>query len=103
MKEYTETLLKHIPEEDGYYVYVLLCENHSLYCGWTTNIKKRFALHKSGKGAKYTRMHPPIGVFYYEKLQSKEEALKREYAIKHLTRKEKLALQNPTSVSIQDV
>lgn len=45
-------LLEELPKEDGYYVYLLYCKNHSLYCGWTKNIKKRLLEHQKGKGAK---------------------------------------------------
>lgn len=93
MKDLKPYLLKEFPDEDGNYVYLLLCENNSLYCGWTTNLKKRYEKHANGTGAKYTRMHRPIGIFYYESFENAIYAQKREYAIKRMTHKEKCALR----------
>ena len=74
------------------YVYILKCGDGSLYTGWTNDIKKRFAAHCAGKGAKYTRSRLPVELVYWESFSNKSSALKREYAIKQCTRKEKLAL-----------
>lgn len=74
------------------YTYILECNDHTLYTGWTNNIKKRLQDHNSGKGAKYTRPRLPVYLVYYETFKTKEEAMKREYEIKHLSRKEKLQL-----------
>lgn len=71
------------------YVYVIKCKDNTLYTGWTNNLKKRFEAHCSGKGAKYTRGRGPLELVYYEEFEEKTEAMKREYAIKHLTRIEK--------------
>lgn len=75
-----------------FYVYLLKCIDGSLYCGYTTDVKKRFDKHKSGKGAKYTRSHPPLEIVYVEEFADKSSALKREREIKAMTRsrKEKL-------------
>ena len=69
------------------YVYILRCNDDSLYTGWTNNLEKRIKAHSDGKGAKYTRARVPFEVF-----EDKIEAMKREYAIKQLKRKEKLEL-----------
>lgn len=82
-----------IPEENGYYVYLILCENNSLYCGWTTNLIKRFQVHKSGKGAKYTRAHKPIEIYYYESFNNEKDARKREVQIKKMNHNEKINLK----------
>lgn len=82
-----------LPKESGYYVYLLRCEDQSLYCGWTTDLKKRYEKHKAGKGAKYTKAHKPIEVFYFEEHPDASSARKREYEIKQLSRNEKLKLQ----------
>ena len=74
------------------YTYLLRCKDDSLYCGWTTNLKKRLASHNAGKGAKYTRSRHPVTLVYFEEFDTKEEAMSREYAIKQLSRKEKLEL-----------
>jgi putative endonuclease len=75
-----------------YYVYVILCEGNSLYTGYTKNLKRRFRLHTRGKGARYTRMHKPKELIYFEKHSSRAEAMKREKRIKRLNHKQKLAL-----------
>ena len=75
-----------------FYVYILRCADDSLYCGYTTDVEKRFEKHKSGKGAKYTRSHLPLEIVYIEEFENKSDALKRECEIKSMTRlqKEKL-------------
>lgn len=76
-----------------HYVYILLTEKGTLYCGYTDNVERRFKEHLSGKGAKYTRAFKPIKIVYTRKFLSKSEALKEEYRIKNkMTRKEKLKL-----------
>ena len=74
------------------YTYILKCNDGSFYTGWTNDIEKRVADHNEGRGAKYTRGRTPVELVYYETFQTKEEAMKREYAIKHLSKlqKEKL-------------
>ena len=74
------------------YVYILKCKDDSLYTGWTNNLDKRIKAHAEGKGAKYTKARLPIELVYFEEYQDKREAMKREYAIKQLKRKEKLEL-----------
>ena len=71
------------------YTYMLQCRDGSLYTGWTTNLDKRVALHNSGKGAKNTRARLPGELVYYEMFKTKEEAMRREWEIKQLTRKQK--------------
>ena len=74
------------------YVYILRCSDNSLYTGWTNNLEKRLKVHASGKGAKYTKARLPIELVYFEEFEDKIEAMRREYVIKQLTRKEKLIL-----------
>ena len=76
----------------SYFVYMVRCGDGSLYTGWTTDIETRVAGHNAGKGAKYTRSRLPVELIYSEKLTSKEDAMKREYAIKKLSRREKMNL-----------
>ena len=83
-----------IPYEDGFYVYLLRCCDESLYCGWTTNLRKRFYDHVMKNGAKYTKAHRPLELYYFESCEDAASARKREYAIKQLSRREKLALRN---------
>lgn len=74
------------------YVYILRCSDDSLYTGWTNNLEKRLKAHSAGKGAKYTKARLPVELVYYEEFEDKIEAMKREYEIKQLSRKEKLKL-----------
>lgn len=71
------------------YTYILKCRDGSLYTGWTNDLDKRLKAHNSGKGSKYTRVRRPVELIYYEEFKTKEEAMKREYAIKHMKREEK--------------
>lgn len=73
-------------------VYILECGDSTLYTGITNDIGKRIKAHNEGKGAKYTRSHLPVRLVYKEECEDKSSALKRELAIKALTREEKLAL-----------
>lgn len=73
-------------------VYMLCCGDGSLYTGWTNNIEKRLATHQAGKGGKYTRSRLPVQLVYLEECASKQEAMRREWQIKQLTREEKLIL-----------
>lgn len=75
-----------------WYVYMLACADGSLYTGTATDVDRRFAAHKSGRGAKYTRAHPPVAVVYREACGDKGAALRREAAIKKLPRTKKLEL-----------
>ncbi|MBV7272393.1 GIY-YIG nuclease family protein [Clostridiaceae bacterium UIB06] len=74
------------------YVYILRCADGSLYTGYTNDLKKRLKTHNSGKGAKYTRCRLPLELAYYETYETKNEAMKREYSIKQLSRPNKLRL-----------
>lgn len=76
----------------GWYVYMLRCADGSLYTGVTTDVARRFAEHKSGRGARYTRAHPPEEVVYREACADRGAALRREAAIKKLPRAEKQRL-----------
>lgn len=71
------------------YTYILECSDGTLYTGWTNNLEKRLRDHNEGNGAKYTKARRPVVLVYYEAFETKEEAMRREYAIKHMTRREK--------------
>ena len=75
-----------------HYVYILNCADGTFYTGWTTDLARRIAAHNSGAGAKYTRTRRPVTLLYHETFETKEEALRREYAIKQLPREKKLQL-----------
>lgn len=76
------------------YVYILECSDKTLYTGWTNNLHKRIEVHSKGKGAKYTRCRLPVKLVYFEEYDDKVSAQKREYAIKQLSRIQKLDLIN---------
>lgn len=71
------------------YTYIVRCSDGTLYTGWTNDLKKRIKDHNEGRGAKYTRARRPVVLAYYEEFDTKEEAMSREWAIKHMTRREK--------------
>jgi len=75
-----------------FFVYILRCNDNTLYTGWTTDLNRRLKCHNSGKGAKYTRCRLPVEIVHYENLPDKSSALKRECEIKKLSRSEKLIL-----------
>ena len=73
-------------------VYVLECADGTLYTGCTSSINDRINRHNAGKGAKYTRGRLPVELVYLEKVGQHGDALRRERAIKKLSRKAKLRL-----------
>ncbi len=75
-----------------YHVYIFKCHDGTLYTGSTNDLQKRLETHNLGKGAKYTRGRLPVKLVYSESFTTKGEALKREIALKSLSRKEKLLL-----------
>ena len=74
------------------YTYLLRCADGSLYCGWTNDLDKRLAAHNSGTASKYTRSRLPVKLVYAERHDTKQEAMSREYRIKHMPRDKKLEL-----------
>lgn len=75
-----------------WWVYILRCRDGTLYTGITDDVERRLKAHNSGKGAKYTRGRGPVEMVYREQHLNKSAALKREIAIKKLSREEKLTL-----------
>ncbi len=76
----------------AYWLYILRCGDGTLYTGTTDDVERRLAAHRSGKGAKYTRGRGPLEVVYREACADRSAALKREWAVKQLSREEKLKL-----------
>lgn len=72
--------------------YLLLCADNTLYCGITNDLTRRVNQHNTGRGAKYTRGRGPVKVLKFWVFDTKSEALKFEYAVKKLSRDEKLRL-----------
>lgn len=71
------------------YTYILKCADGTLYCGWTNQLEARVKAHNEGRGAKYTKGRGPVSLVYYEEFETREEAMRREAAIKKLSRREK--------------
>lgn len=71
------------------YTYIVSCRDGSLYTGWTKDLERRVKAHNEGKGAKYTKSRRPVKLVYYEEFETKKEAMRREYEIKQLSRREK--------------
>ena len=78
--------------QNMYYLYLIQCEDGSIYTGITTDLKRRFKEHSDKVGGHYTRAHKVEKILYAEKYPTRSEALKREMEIKKLRRKEKLKL-----------
>jgi len=76
----------------AYYCYILKCVNGAFYTGSTQDPAKRLTAHQKGRGARYTRINPPVSLAYVEEVSNHSNALKREIAIKKLTREQKEAL-----------
>ena len=78
---------------EDYVVYMLECSDGTLYTGIATDVGRRVEEHNDGaKGAKYTKTRRPVTLVYTEQAASRADAQKREYALKQLTRVQKLAL-----------
>ena len=84
--------------EEIWYLYILKCGDGTLYTGITPDVEKRLEVHRSGKGAKYTRGRGPLELCYTEICGSHSEALRREHQIKQLSRDEKRKLIEKTGV-----
>ena len=75
-----------------HYVYIVCCKDHTYYTGYTNDLIKRVQAHNQGKGAKYTKGRGPVKLVYYEEYEEKKTAMKREWEMKQLSRKEKETL-----------
>ncbi len=73
-------------------VYILRCGDGSLYTGATCDVERRLRQHRSGRGARYTRSRLPLALVYLERARDRGSALRREAALKQLTRAEKLGV-----------
>jgi len=79
----------------SWYVYIVQCRDNTLYTGISTDPKARVVEHNTGQNAaRYTRSRRPVNLLYTEPAASRSAALKREIAIKRLSRQDKLALIN---------
>ena len=74
------------------YCYIVECVDGTFYTGWTTDPERRVAAHNKGRGAKYTKMRRPVKLVYVEEQPDRNTAMKRERAIKKMTRSQKQKL-----------
>jgi len=81
-----------LEKSDKWLVYILRCGDGRLYTGITNDFEKRLKAHRAGTGAKFTKGRGPLKVVYLDEQPDRSQALKTEFAIKRLSRKEKLVL-----------
>ena len=74
------------------FVYLVECNDGSLYTGWTTDVERRVKAHNAGRGAKYTQGHAPVKLVYVEEHLTRSAAMQREAKIKRWPRAKKLQL-----------
>ena len=78
--------------EGKWYVYILRCADDTLYTGITNDLARRLKAHNAGTASKYTRVRRPVDLVYQEEVETKGDALRREYQIKAMSRIQKQAL-----------
>lgn len=83
-------------------VYILKCQDGTLYTGYTNDLEHRIRMHEKGKGAKYTRGRGPFKIIYTCAFDNKSEALRTEYRIKQFSREEKLAMIQAEEKGVSD-
>ncbi|MGQ0506372.1 MAG: GIY-YIG nuclease family protein [Myxococcaceae bacterium] len=81
-----------VKEPTHWWVYMLRCQDGTLYTGATNDLVRRLGRHQAGKGASYTRSRLPVKLVFQEPVEDRSAALRREAALKRLTREEKLSL-----------
>ena len=74
------------------YCYIVECADGTYYTGWAVDPEKRVKVHNAGRGAKYTKMRLPVWLVYVEEQPDRVTAMKRERAIKKMTREKKQKL-----------
>ncbi len=75
-----------------HFCYILQCSDESFYTGWTTDPIRRLREHNAGRGARYTRSRRPLRMVFLERQPDRAAAMRREAALKHLSRARKQAL-----------
>lgn len=89
--------------EKQWVVYILECKDGTLYTGITDRLQQRLTAHRTGRGAKYTKGRGPLKLRYLEECADHSSALKREYAIKRLTKSEKWELCRTAPKSLEEL
>lgn len=78
-----------LPSPAGWFLYLIECADGSIYTGIARDVAARYAAHACGKGARYTRSHPPVRLLASQPHPDRSSALKAEYRVKQLTAAEK--------------
>ena len=81
-----------LPSPASWFLYLIECADGSIYTGIARDVAARYAVHVSGKGARYTRSHPPARLLATQAFPDRSSALKAEYRVKQLTAADKRAL-----------
>ena len=76
------------------FVYLLRCDDGTLYCGWTNDLERRLRAHDAGTASRYTRTRRPVKLAWSMRMGSRSEAMREEARIKRLSRAEKLRLMH---------
>ncbi|HIE5354465.1 TPA: GIY-YIG nuclease family protein [Stenotrophomonas maltophilia] len=85
------------PSQRPWFLYLLECHDGSYYAGISTDVDARFAAHRAGTGARYTRARPPLRILAVREYPDRSAASRAEWQLKQLPRDRKLAwLQAPT-------
>ncbi|MDO9546239.1 MAG: galactokinase [Pelolinea sp.] len=84
-----------------FYCYILECQDGSFYTGWTIDLVKRLQAHNSGRGARYTRSHLPVSLVYYEELDNRADAMRRERELKKKNHNSKQKLINSFNETLE--
>jgi putative endonuclease len=71
---------------------MVLCNDGTLYTGWTTDVEARVKAHNGGRGSRYCRQRRPVRLVYQEEAPTRRDARRRERAIKQMSRRKKLEL-----------
>jgi putative endonuclease len=88
-----------VNKNGNHFVYILECSDGTYYTGYTNEISQRLRKHEEGKGAKYTRGRGPLKLVFMQSFQTKQEAMRMEFAVKKLSRAEKERIIKEGSVS----
>lgn len=74
------------------FVYLLRCDDGTLYCGWSTDPQRRLTQHQAGTASRYTKTRRPVALVWTRECADRSDAMRQEARIKRLTRAEKRAL-----------
>ena len=83
------------------FTYIVQCSDSTYYTGWTNDLEKRMKAHNCGQGGKYTHVRFPVTLVYREEFDTKQEAQRREFAIKKLSRQQKIKLINASNMILE--